>query len=537
MRARAVHGSYLSITLVGHSFGAVLARKIAIVAYGEQAGADNDIPAPFEVELSALRQPRSWAPLIGRIVLMAGMNRGWSTSSAMDWFTSAKWSFMQVACEISMRGKPTILAIRRGAPFLVQTRLQWLAMMDPQYGPRPNLIVAQLLGTSDDHVSPDDNVDYSVDLYCNRDRQSYFYLEVPASNHPNVVEMSTFGPSATAVARAKRRDTFLTAFSADRAQLATASISRDQMADNLPPLPDPDVTDVVFVVHGIRDKGFWTQKVARTIKRQAAPGQKFESWTESYGYFAMMPFMLRAVRQRKVEWLMDRYVEARARYPRARMHFVGHSNGTYLGAQALQDYPSARFKRMVFAGSVVRCDYDWLDLIAPGPNSVNRRARVGQVLNYVATADWVVALFPNGVQPWRRFNLGSAGHDGFTQGHVDGPVHQVNYIVGGHGVGHEEENWKDIAQFVVNGVAPTLHHPQFSQAQSKLWRVMGSASAYLLPLFVCLVVAIGLLLFVSMFVAYELDAGLHPTTTSAALLHALYFAVYATAIRMLVTRF
>jgi hypothetical protein len=144
--------------------------------------------------------------------------------------------------------------------------------------------------------------------------------------------------------REERRNKFTRALTADRHALLGEAITRDQMADTLPPEPDADVTDVVFVVHGIRDKGFWTQKIARTIKRHAGDRQKIGSWTESYGYFAMLPFILRSVRRRKVEWLMDRYTEARARYPYATFHYVGHSNGTYLAAAALQLYPAARFQ-------------------------------------------------------------------------------------------------------------------------------------------------------------------------------------------------
>jgi hypothetical protein len=112
-------------------------------------------------------------------VLLAGMNRGWTVSSAMDWLTSLQWGFAQLIGETLFRGRPTIFAIRRGAPFLVQTRLQWLALMSTDYGPRPNLLAVQLLGSGDDQVSPDDNVDYSVDLVGSPGERSYFYVEVP----------------------------------------------------------------------------------------------------------------------------------------------------------------------------------------------------------------------------------------------------------------------------------------------------------------------------------------------------------------------
>jgi pimeloyl-ACP methyl ester carboxylesterase len=514
---------YARITLVGHSFGAVLARKVAVVAHGEQVAQDGDLPAPFEAELHTYRQARPWANKIERLILMAGMNRGWTTSSALDWLTSLTWSVLQAIGELFLAGKPTLFALRRGAPFLVNTRLQWLAMMDPKYGCRPNLIVTQLLGSNDDNVAPDDNVDYSVDIPYPNEQQAYHYLEVPMSGHGNVVEMADKVGAAIDIAREKRREVYLTALLSDRAKLAERCVKREQMADSLPPPPDSDVTDVVFVVHGIRDKGFWTQKIARTIKRHAGPGQKIESWTESYGYFAMLPFALRSVRQRKVEWLMDHYVEARARFPRARFHYVGHSNGTYLCAQALKDYLAARFDRIVFAGSVVRKDYDWMTLIAPK----HGLPRVQKVLNYVATRDWVVAMLPNSVQRWRSFNLGSAGHDGFLQAHDDGPVHQLRYIEGGHSVGHEEANWENIAGFIVTGAIPLRKAPLFSDAPSPVWKKLGALST---P---AIMVALGIVLGLGGWLAsliYRAD------TTSYALAYFALFLVYLTLLRIIVTR-
>ena len=416
VRDRAAAGDgYGRVTFVGHSFGAVLARKIAVAAFGEQFDREGSRPAPFEPELAPYREKRPWADRIDRLVLLAGMNRGWTVSSAMDWLTSLQWGFAQLIGETLFRGRPTIFAIRRGAPFLVQTRLQWLALMSTDYGPRPDLLAVQLLGSGDDQVSPDDNVDYSVDLVGSPGERSYFYVEVPYSTHSTVIDMGRQGPGK-ASEREGRRNKFILALTDDRHALSREAITRDQMADTLPPEPDAHVTDVVFVVHGIRDKGFWTQKIARTIKRHAGDHRKIESWTESYGYFAMLPFILRNVRRRKVEWLMDRYTEARARYPNATFHYVGHSNGTFLAAAALQLYPAARFQHIVFAGSVVRRDYDWRALIEPNPAAPRDASRVVKVLNYVATKDRVVAMFPKGLQTLGLFNLGSAGHDGFDQG-------------------------------------------------------------------------------------------------------------------------
>jgi pimeloyl-ACP methyl ester carboxylesterase len=511
-------GRYEEIIFVGHSFGAVLARRLAILAFGEQHNIKTGRRfAPFETELEEFRDARSWARSIRRIVLLAGMNRGWSTSSPLDWITSIFWSVGQFAAETIFRGRPTILAIRRGAPFLVQTRLQWLALMSPRYGPRngqslrPDIITVQLLGTEDDRVAPDDNVDYAVDLFGTEapdelakdgdhpqlkrpHESSYFYIEVPYSNHPNVVLMGRNGPATEpADRRAGRRDVLMAALTKDRPELAALSIPRERMEDNQSPRADWSVTDVVFVIHGIRDKGYWTQKIARTVKRHTEPGRKFASLTSSYGYFAMLPFIFRSVRQRKVEWLMDCYTEMRARYPKADFHYFGHSNGTYLAAQALLDYPACHFKHIVFAGSVVRCDYPWSRLISPDAQSGHDQ-KVVKVLNYVATRDWVVALFPKALQPWRRANLGAAGHDGFDEASPDGPVYQIKYIVGSHGAGHEEPYWDESALFINSGEKPPRCKPPIPVAsrQNRLWRAAGAISFILFPIAAAIVVGIGL---------------------------------------------
>ena len=306
------------------------------------------------------------------------------------------------------QGRLTIFAIRKGAPFLIQTRLQWLALM--RRDKPPQLTLVQLLGTVDDLVAPDDTIDYAVDF----EREgSFFLLEVPETGHYNAVDMAPADPDSAKVERWKA---FSDALSAPIDALKQKAIPREDMADSLSPKPDKGVKDVVFVIHGIRDKGFWTQKIARAIKREArAQKEEFRSVTASYGYFAMAPFVFPWVRRQKVAWLMDRYTEARARYPKAKFSYVGHSNGTYLVARALQDYPAARFKHVVFAGSVVRCDYNWHALMQPNP--ANSGPRVERVLNYVATGDIVVALLPKAMQPIKPLDLGSAGHDGFRQGY------------------------------------------------------------------------------------------------------------------------
>jgi hypothetical protein len=211
-------------------------------------------------------------------------------------------------------------------------------------------------------------------------------------------------------------------------------------ADNPAGEPQPEVTDVIFVIHGIRDAGYWTHKIARRVREKGKRlGRVVATETSSYGYFPMLRFFLPGERRIKTQWLMDQYVEACALYPNARFSFVGHSNGTYLLASALRDYRCCRFNRVLFAGSVVRRQYDWDRYIA--------RGQVQEVANYVATADWVVAFFPKALQTLGIQDLGSAGHDGFRSAAVS----QVSFVKGAHSAAIQEDNWDAIADFILSG--------------------------------------------------------------------------------------
>lgn len=431
---------YRRIVFVGHSLGGLVARMVYVCACGETAG------IPFASEISA-REGRPWAARVERIILLAGMNRGWSISHHLSRLNAVLWrlgSLWGNLLWLIRQRPPLIFSIRKGAPFITQLRIHWLHMRNHAEAKGVGrALTIQLLGSVDDMVSPEDN----IDLVSGRD---FAYLDVPYSGHANVVEMDDPRPLPGATGGDAIRT-----LGAARAAVFRAALTKSEQAlmqdsvvpsDLLPEAQRREVSDVVFVIHGIRDVGYWTHKIARRVlalSRQT-PGEKkvLATETSSYGYFPMLPFLLPTKRKEKVEWLMDQYAEALAYYPNAEFSFVGHSNGTYLLARALEDYPSCRFKHVVFAGSVVLTRYDWKAAIA--------RGQVRKVLNYVATADWVVAFFPRAIQMLRWQDLGSAGHDGFD-GVEPGTVEQVRFVRGGHGAALNEGNWDAIARFVLTG--------------------------------------------------------------------------------------
>jgi pimeloyl-ACP methyl ester carboxylesterase len=442
-----------NIVLVGHSFGALLARKLYVVACGETKLATfEDLLTEKGHKLPDGRLAhRMWASKVSRIILFAGMNRGWRISHHLSLTKAPLWALGAAVGHLVrlISGRTlAISTIRKGAEFITQLRIQWIRMRQQHKSlgscSPGGAVAIQLLGSRDDMVAPEDN----IDLVSGGD---FIYLDVPYSGHADVVVFDD------PIYGANRAHVFLQAVSTKLADLKQIAIIPSDIRFTE---PDESVTRVAFVIHGIRDAGYWTHKIARRIKqRQAGQLTNWATETSSYGYFPMLPFMFPWYRREKVEWLMDQYTEALAKYPNATFSYVGHSNGTYLLAKALELYPCCSVDNVVFAGSVVRSAYAWEHLLDSKP------PRVSAVLNFVATGDYVVAFFPKFFELFGLQDLGSAGHDGFSIAKTHPKVYEITYVKGGHGAAIEEPLWDSIADFVGTGVlAPTqadrVHHSQ-----------------------------------------------------------------------------
>jgi hypothetical protein len=356
---------------------------------------------------------------------------------AIDW-TLRTWLGNVLA--FVRQKSPLLFHLRRGSPFLAQLRIQWLSMQRAfrkGWKSVGGAATIQLLGSIDDFVSPTDNIDLVTG-------SEFIYLNVPRTGHQSIAVMDDSDNGRL------RFEIFKEALLSPVDDLKKRSVLP---SDLLPKQPDESVTDVVFIVHGIRDEGYWTQKIAQRVKALGRQKQrKIASVASGYGYFPLLSFLLPWVRRSKVEWLIDQYTEALALYPEAEYSFIGHSNGTYLLARALEECPCLHFNRVVFAGSVVRRDYDWSSMLEAG--------RVRGVLNYVATADWVVAFFPKLMQDLRLQDIGSAGHDGFTQSWTTSPsgLKQVEYVAGDHHAAIGEARWDELAEFIIDGTLPPLRN-------------------------------------------------------------------------------
>src|SRR5262245_22731449 len=112
---------YERIIVVGYSLGALIARRLFLVAAGNPPG--------FVSEQALLcENPRPWASLVDRLVTLGAFNRGWQVSGRMGWYYSFLLNLVGLIGHLSPNDwRPTIFDMRLGAPFIVQTRLHWLA--------------------------------------------------------------------------------------------------------------------------------------------------------------------------------------------------------------------------------------------------------------------------------------------------------------------------------------------------------------------------------------------------------------------------
>jgi pimeloyl-ACP methyl ester carboxylesterase len=468
-------GDVTSVILAGFSSGSLLARRVFCLAHG--ADLTGNVRRDHAVW---------WADRMHRLVVLAGITRGWEFSTAspdhvrflspilLGLTKFAAW--LKPSSEGGGSKVPFIWQLKRGSPFVVSTRIQYINVMAAL---RRDLAASQdlfshplrseglpttifLLGARDEFISPTDCTELGP-------RTEFAYIELDGSNHVDALQLAGDAPAVVA-----RRERVVAAISSsfDELQLKEWALPSGDIDDYLDPMDlseggatsarlNDGVEHAVIVVHGIRDHGFWTKRVAREIKtigRTNAIAVRAPS--PSYGFFSMWDFVKPTGRTKATYWFMERYADVRSHFPNAKISFVGHSNGTYIAANAMVLCPAIRFDAVVFAGSVVRRDFAWHD----------RGAQACRILNYVGNADGVVAFLPAVFEflRLRWLDVGGAGAYGFraaeplpavrkqlgTSQSPSPALTEVRYVAGGHGAAICEEFWPEIAEFVLLDTVP-----------------------------------------------------------------------------------
>ncbi len=416
---------YDSIVLVGYSAGALLVRQAYLNGLG---GATTDGLLPMAASRHQHRPQQEWTTKVDRIVLFAGMNRGWSLDRRPANMGLAYWlgaKVLRVICNLSGVCEFS-MALERGAPFVANLRLAWVRAASTHADNFPTVV--QILGKNDTLVTREDETDIAVST-------GFVFIDVRDVDHESIMDIRAGTTSWRALEDALK-------------------LTKPDLLAKYKTLKDAKnarVDRVLFIRHGIRDDNRWTTKLRRVLCDAAwknthrhckddAPkdydGPLISINIDSYGYFGMLPFLIENIRQDKVREFVDSYTEevAKSADPDVPVDFLGHSNGTYVLAAGLEKYQALKVQRVAFANSVVRRNLDWSALEVAGP-----------VRNYMGAKDWVVAVFPRLFELHESLgDLGSAGFKGFERGiGAKGNV----LLEGGHGIGIKESNWQDLVHF------------------------------------------------------------------------------------------
>jgi len=175
-------------------------------------------------------------------------------------------------------------------------------------------------------------------------------------------------------------------------------------------------THIVITVYGIRTFGQWQRRLERLLSPSDA---RVSFYHFEYGYFSMIAFFFPFTR-----WIMVRRFRRElrsivARTQPTRLDLVGHSFGTHLIAWALRGLDAnehIHVHTLILAGSVLRSDFYWADLV---PSRVSRVINDAGAKDVVLLASQFLVLF-----------TGMAGRTGFVG--MNGPDFSNRYSMFGH---------------------------------------------------------------------------------------------------------
>jgi hypothetical protein len=399
-------GRYSCVYLLGHSLGGLLLRRSVIEGGGP--------PAPGEEP----RGRQRWTAMIGRMVLLASGNRGFYLNKIRYRVAYSLVTPLFITGFAGLARK-----VVRESPWINNLRLGWIRVFKD--GARIEII--QLRGDVDEFVGADD----SRDLY----RFGAYEVVIPGLRHADFVNLPGGNRSAY--------QQVVSAFSGPFA--GQPQVQKPAQASNL-----------VFLVHGIRDFADWQENLSYEINRVDRAARIV---SVRYGYFSLLQFLLSSQRERCVRSFADFYIQEYAKVSlippcdkspnRGRVIVAAHSNGTYALAHALHAYPDIQVDRAYLAGSVLPRRFRWHDLAG----------QVKELRNDRANWDWPVGCLCNGLRfiPWLWGKIGAGGYRGFipppprTAAGDKVKIQDNHYLEGDHGVAFQPQYHEDLARYLITG--------------------------------------------------------------------------------------
>ncbi len=373
------------IIIAGHSFGGVLARA----AFLEDAS-------------TADIKGHRWTELVRRMVLLGSPNSGYRTDAPG---TPLRWRLAYALATPFFDF--TFEKVQAGGYWITDLRLRWLEAYRAETE-RPRVV--QVLGTSDFLVTHTDILDQKF----MPDAKVY---EIPDADHAGLI----------AIDRAPDSDRRYR-------QLKAAILGRP--GEKIDPERKVESAPTAFILHGIRASalGTWVEDLGAKFASESGSAET-QVVSPDTGYFSAMEFALPGTRRRKVHEFLKLYGDAYASRDPNKFVFAGHSNGTYMMAQALDQVPAMRFRKVYLAGTVLPRRYDWQRLFDNkqiGQRGSDNGWTPGQVRIDRATRDVPVGILCSWLRGLGSSDVGTAGVDGFEN--VSGrDIDQKQQYKGGHG--------------------------------------------------------------------------------------------------------
>lgn len=398
------NGGYDEVILAGHSYGSTLVREAYLQSAGRDPRQASTVP---------------WSERVTRVVLLAGIGRG------VDAEEHGPWSFVLRAGRfIPLIRSSVMYDILRGADFVTDVRIAWIRYMseltneaarDPEARRPP--IVVQVMGTEDDVLHRDDNIDLEQ-------FPTAYQIDVPGAFH---------GPTLYNLNLVRNPDLV---YGLIREAFVSSGPARSLLQHRTTP---DSIHRVIFLLHGMRSsRDDWVREIAPLLRRRLPDAEVVES---SYGWISLASFGMPWVRRREIRWLQDQYTEYLARHPNASFDVVAHSNGAYIVGQALEHVPSLRFRRVVLLGSVLPSDYSW---------EQRRQWRQAESVRTDRSADdLVVAVFCSALRGVGMTDIGTSGWSGFENS--AGVEREVAWYHGGHSAALASSNLTSLTEFLATG--------------------------------------------------------------------------------------
>jgi hypothetical protein len=409
---------YPKITLIGHSIAALLVRKAVLYA-SKGFGIDR---AGFEGSVAQVDAP--WRKRLDRIVLLAGINGGWSRKTNI-------WVAIGAAALDYMGVGQFLLDLERGEPFVENLRAEWLDLMrNPRGQNAPDVV--QLLGSNDWAVPEDNELDLSARVD-GRINPGFIFQTMEASGHVSVLDMVTTSNQELRL-QARRAAQFTEALALPWDDLIANGHSRivrenaDIWADQV------KVKSIIIPYHGLRDSQAWTESPDKAFVALFGARSDVLISRETPPFVPRFSFLFDILgrREASVRWLAEKLVRLKAEYPEAKVSIIAHSQGSYTAGTLAQRFAALGFENVVLAGSLLPHAFPWGTIIKSGgaKRVVNLRARADIVSGILASAFQFVPGYVPLLGRLRLFQIGDSGFSGFAW--INNDMGEVASLDGGH---------------------------------------------------------------------------------------------------------